>query len=991
MRTRGWLAIFCLCVWGAGCGDDEVDQSDASDLVVDQHRPDLTGDADLDDLSGTARWTKPDGYASLTFTVDDSANQTYTDGQMEWNASLTYDADTNIVLFSSSWLPTQGPFPPLYDDGPYDLGGHEALGATAGDHVFSVEVFFLAEETTTFEYGLINELDYWIWVGPNGQVTVQQGEIGTVVADGMTFTSFGDIDLRVTLNIAELHASYADFDPANDALYVKGSMISWRPVQLLDNGERGDATADDGIFTMTLSEYEGDHDGLLNLEQEAQFVFVFYSAEGIEYKVGGNAVTDGVAAYSTWDPEQPGVFLPEELLLLPESAGRALNTAVLVGPDEQIQPTEDPVLRFIEPNRGPTTGGTPVELLGQRFAVGATVKFDQNAATCNVQSDLLITCTTPPHPTPGTVPVRVENPDSRSSTHELGFTYVDVASAPSITGIDPPRGSEMGGTQVTITGANFASGATVLFGENLAATVTFNSANALSATTPAGNPGTVSVTVRNPDSQTGTLTNGFTYEQEGVDWATIQWPLTTVTIFEGEPLPDLFGRVYEPGVTDGTGQGAGITAQLVIGPDGSNPEEEFSDDGWVSFPMDFHGDIGNDDEYVFQDDTLDPALDTVGEYDWAVRFSMDSGSTWLYADRDGSGNGYSVDQAGTIVVVDSSGLRVTDLSPPAISILGAQEIAVSGTNFSDGMTVQTRPNGTTTFAAQPYLFDSSSQLRLTFAAPTAGNYRAPDRFDLRLDDSDYELLLENAYLVGYLYTPTLDGTIENAAEDWPTPFRQAASDIPTNWAGNSLYNLYASFDEDGLYLGIEADLEHSGNTIVVYLDTDFGAASGFSQMNAIADEDPDKPTDWWRLDRAVTSWVDASAVTGFGADFAFGTMELAPGDVGHFINELTGWRKLVAGDNWWFDIESPCTHTSSTCVEGSYGADGQPGVIETFVPWTILYGSAGVPQGGRQIALFARIVNQTGDFLSNQSLPPEPSYSDETKWQVSEVLVFEVR
>jgi hypothetical protein len=992
-----------------GCGDDE----ETPEPTADTGRPgDAGGDGALDTASdgtvddelppGEARWTRPDGYAAIRFVVDDTANQTYENAQMEWNGSFIWDSETGIIEFSASWLPTDGPFPPLYDDGPYTEGGHEGTDAVAGDHVFEVEVFFDAPDDsgTVFEYGLINELDHWIWEGPNGTVTVPAGETGTVVAPGMAFERFGDIDMRVTLDTASLNSEFT-FDPASDTISIKGSIISWKPVQLLDNGERGDAAQDDGIFTFTLSESLGEHDGLLALEREAQFVFV---VSGVEYKLAGDALTDGVAAFSTWDDTQPGVFLEEELLLVSESRGQALNTAIIVGPDEPL-PTDDPVLRFVDPNRGPTTGGTPVQLRGEKFATGAVITFGDTTADCDVQSEELITCTTPARDRAGTVPVTVTNPDGKSDTFELGFTYVDVASAPRIDAVDPSTGSESGGDEVSVTGANFEDGATVLFGDEQATNVRFQNAGAILVDTPAGAPGPVDVTVRNPDAQAGTLANGFTYLKEGIDWASIQWPVSTIAVFADDPLPALYGRVYESGVTEGVGVVAGvIEAQLLVGPDGQDPREDFT--GWTAYDMSYNGDLGNDDEYIYPWPGPDPAADPditlsdPGQYDWLVRFRFvgDDDSGWIYGGYDGVLGTYADEAVGDIVVTEIEGLLVTDVSPRAISIVGAAEVTVDGFNFADGITVETRRSGSDSWSAQDHTRVSDKEITLHFADPGAGNTRETGTYDLRLDDGEDELVIANAFMVGYVASPEVDGEIVESASDWLLDFQHAFTDRESDWGDNVLYSLYAAFDGAGLYIAVEADVERSGNTLLIYVDTDYGSETGFARMSAIADEDTDRPATDWRLDRAITSQVDASGLEGFGADWAFGTMETEPEFADHYINELTGWRKLVAGDMWWYDIEAVCS-LDTTCVAGTVGSDGLPGVVETFVSWDTLYGEDGLPDGGEQIALFARIVNRTGDHISNQSLPEDPAWVppvepetfSPTAWLVSEVVVIDVR
>lgn len=82
---------------------------------------------------------------------------------------------------------------------------------------------------------------------------------------------------------------------------------------------------------------------------------------------------------------------------------------------------------------------------------------------------------------------------------------------PSISAVAPNTGSTAGGTAVTISGANFASGATVSFGGATATNVNVASSTTITASTPAHPSGVVSVTVTNPGGQAGTLANGFSY------------------------------------------------------------------------------------------------------------------------------------------------------------------------------------------------------------------------------------------------------------------------------------------------------------------------------------------------------------------------------------------------------------------------------------------------------------------------------------------------
>src|SRR5262249_58487680 len=93
-----------------------------------------------------------------------------------------------------------------------------------------------------------------------------------------------------------------------------------------------------------------------------------------------------------------------------------------------------------------------------------------------------ITATTPAHAA-GAVSVTVTNTDTQNGTKANGFTY--LGPAPTITGVSPTSGAGTGGTGLTITGTNFAPGATVTIGGTAATRVTVVNSTQSTATTPA--------------------------------------------------------------------------------------------------------------------------------------------------------------------------------------------------------------------------------------------------------------------------------------------------------------------------------------------------------------------------------------------------------------------------------------------------------------------------------------------------------------------------
>ena len=170
--------------------------------------------------------------------------------------------------------------------------------------------------------------------------------------------------------------------------------------------------------------------------------------------------------------------------------------------------TVPPTITSVSPNVGPVAGGTTVTITGTNFQAGVTVTFGGVAATVNSSTATSISVTTPAGSVAGPVSVVVSNPTGQSATLANGFTY--QGPAPTVSSLTPTSGTSSGGTSVTISGTNFVSGAKVTFG-GTAATVTATAATSITVTTPAHAAGVVSVVVINPDGQSATLTNAYTY------------------------------------------------------------------------------------------------------------------------------------------------------------------------------------------------------------------------------------------------------------------------------------------------------------------------------------------------------------------------------------------------------------------------------------------------------------------------------------------------
>ncbi|MEO8504709.1 MAG: IPT/TIG domain-containing protein [Acidobacteriota bacterium] len=174
-----------------------------------------------------------------------------------------------------------------------------------------------------------------------------------------------------------------------------------------------------------------------------------------------------------------------------------------------------PAIATISPAIGSIAGGQAVTISGARFASPATVKLGGASATSVVVvNSSTITAVTPAH-LAGSVTILVSNPavgNVSNGNAELlaGYQYTATPPAPLVVAVSPASGPTTGGTAITITGNNFANGATVLVGSSAATGVVFVNASTLTAVTPAGS-GIQAVKVTNPDATNGTLANGFFY------------------------------------------------------------------------------------------------------------------------------------------------------------------------------------------------------------------------------------------------------------------------------------------------------------------------------------------------------------------------------------------------------------------------------------------------------------------------------------------------
>ncbi len=135
----------------------------------------------------------------------------------------------------------------------------------------------------------------------------------------------------------------------------------------------------------------------------------------------------------------------------------------------------------------------------------------------------------------------------------------------------------------------------------------------------------------NGDADIDFFIDNFTIEltpTDAVDWGNLQFP-GSGTIYTTNAF-DTYGQTYEPGVTEGAGQGTGVLAWLGYNNADTDPNT------WTNWiPATFNVQVGNNDEFI---GTIPANTLTPGTYYYAYRYQL-SGGPFVYGGYKASGGG----------------------------------------------------------------------------------------------------------------------------------------------------------------------------------------------------------------------------------------------------------------------------------------------------------------------------------------------------------------
>jgi hypothetical protein len=181
-----------------------------------------------------------------------------------------------------------------------------------------------------------------------------------------------------------------------------------------------------------------------------------------------------------------------------------------------------PQITSISPVAGSTAGGSAITITGRNLTSASTVRFNVTQATIvGTPTATSVTVTLPAANGSATGPVNVNVTTwvmpygaaaSSDTTDAAGSNAFNYGSGPTLISITPASGSIVGGTLVTLKGANLANATSVTFGGLPATNFTrFDAGTQITANTPQGTAGVVYPLILTPAGSVTNVSVGYTY------------------------------------------------------------------------------------------------------------------------------------------------------------------------------------------------------------------------------------------------------------------------------------------------------------------------------------------------------------------------------------------------------------------------------------------------------------------------------------------------
>lgn len=226
-----------------------------------------------------------------------------------------------------------------------------------------------------------------------------------------------------------------------------------------------------------------------------------------------------------------------------------------------------------------------------------------------------------------------------------------------------------------------------------------------------------------------------------------------------------------------------------------------------------------------------------------------------------------------------------------------------------------------------------------------------------------------------------DGWTEDLGAAWTT---QAWDSELAGYV--QLDGLRLAADGDGLWIGLDGVFQRDEQALVLLVDLDWGAGTGFGGDTVPVDTDGDA--------EALLAAFSLGAPEGFGADLALvsiGAMELLPDDPDD-ASGLLGLSGDLGSAEDLGDFDGVALFDDGNVADGEAAADAgstgsTEGGLEVWMPWDEILG--GPPAGGLSGAVAAIYLSTDGSAVLDQALPSW-SGEDPEAAELDSLLLFEV-
>lgn len=225
--------------------------------------------------------------------------------------------------------------------------------------------------------------------------------------------------------------------------------------------------------------------------------------------------------------------------------------------------------------------------------------------------------------------------------------------------------------------------------------------------------------VWNNDSATLTVNSNL------VNWCNVQFPLSG-TITQGDSFI-VYSKVFDPGITNNAGQGAGISGWIGYSTTNSNPNTG----SWTWVSASFQGDAGNDDEYFANIATgLAP-----GTYYYASRYQKTGSTEFRYGGTNGVWNNDSgvltVNQAIPVISAGSpTGTYNAPFTYSLVATFSPTSYAISSGTLPNGLSLNTTTGEISGTPIQTGVFN------VDFTATNNGGTSAPQTITFTINPAN---------------------------------------------------------------------------------------------------------------------------------------------------------------------------------------------------------------------------------------------------------------